>query len=345
MSAGDNGATGLVSFERSHVLVPDYPATSAHVTAVGATQLTSYAGSECGSLDVLTNTCVGERVCSTSTGALITSGGGYSTAVPPLAIMKDAVATYARRAHNLPPPKTYASDGRAYPDVAALGHNYLIVLDKGDSAAELAPVDGTSASSPVFAGVVALVAANAHAVDGTTGLGDIKPLLYSDEALTSGVFGDVTLGDNTCRSQNLSVTSPCMGPGACLWRTAAPSSSASLTVTRARASPGFDAVAGWDPATGLGTVRFPALRSLLVRGAATPPPSSDDGDVDDDDTVVIHPGGDTGRRRFCAERCRSWARLPPAATPGGQGRHHGPTHVERAPLPSWQVSFTWLQNQ
>lgn len=214
VSSGDGGAVGQLPYKKYKVLIPSYPATSAYTTAVGATQLTSYAGSECGALNVLAGTCVGERVSSTSTSALITSGGGYSTVVKPLSYMKDAVATYARRAHNLPPSAAYNAEGRAYPDVAALGHNFLIVYGS-DSVPFFLPVDGTSASSPVFAGVVALVAANAHAVDGVTGLGDIKPLLYSDEALTSGVFGDVTMGDNSCGRYDPNITSPCAGPGAC----------------------------------------------------------------------------------------------------------------------------------
>ena len=48
----------------------------------------------------------------------------------------------------------FNSTGRAYPDVALAGHAYQMVLD-----GRIALVDGTSASTPVFAGMVANVVA------------------------------------------------------------------------------------------------------------------------------------------------------------------------------------------
>ncbi len=46
----------------------------------------------------------------------------------------------------------YNPSMRGYPDVSALGHGYLVVL-----ANTLAVVDGSSASAPVFAGLIGLV--------------------------------------------------------------------------------------------------------------------------------------------------------------------------------------------
>ena len=55
--------------------------------------------------------------------------------------------------------------GRGFPDVAAQGVNYLI-FDKG----KIKHVEGTSASAPVFAGIVALLNA-ARLSKGLPGLG------------------------------------------------------------------------------------------------------------------------------------------------------------------------------
>lgn len=46
----------------------------------------------------------------------------------------------------------FSETGRGYPDVAALGHNYLCILD-----GEVTPVGGTSASAPAFAGVISIL--------------------------------------------------------------------------------------------------------------------------------------------------------------------------------------------
>ncbi len=141
-----------------------------------------------------------------------------------------------------------ADSARYVPDVslAAASHTpYLIVQGHTTGTSGLASVGGTSASSPAFAGIVALLAQRAGGRLGTT-----NPLLYSvgraqygtasataPAALAAGAsaFHDITTGDTSV-------------PG--------------LT--------GFAAGPGYDPATGLGSVDAAALASALPDPARAP---------------------------------------------------------------------------
>ena len=71
------------------------------------------------------------------------------------------------------PYPTYNVAGRGYPDLALLGVRYLTAIN-----ASFFPLDGTSASAPVAAGMVALVNA-ARATRGLPSLGFLNPALYA----------------------------------------------------------------------------------------------------------------------------------------------------------------------
>ena len=119
---------------------------------------------------------------------------------------------------------------RDVPDVsltASGAHDgYLIV-----SGGQLMAIGGTSASSPAFAGIVALL--NQYLVSKGTvskvGLGNINPALYNLAARTTDIFHDTTVGDNIV---------PC----------AAGSKGCSTGSFGYKAGPGYDLV------TGLGSV-------------------------------------------------------------------------------------------
>ena len=81
----------------------------------------------------------------------------------------------------------YDSAGRAYPDVAAIGQNVEIMLE-GQATA----VSGTSASSPIFASIIALLNDQLIA-KGKSPLGFLNPFLYSTGA---SAFTDITSGSN-----------------------------------------------------------------------------------------------------------------------------------------------------
>ena len=85
-------------------------------------------------------------------------------------------------------------------------------------------VAGTSCSSPIFGGLVALLNEQRLAA-GKGPLGYLKPLLYKN----AQAFTDVTEGSN---------------PGC--------------------GTKGFPAAKGWDPVTGLGTPKFDALSKLVA---------------------------------------------------------------------------------
>ena len=82
----------------------------------------------------------------------------------------------------------FNASGRGYPDVAAQGTTFAIVAN-----GQFLAVDGTSASSPTFASIVALLN-DKRLSAGLPPLGFLNPLLYSGNA--SSAFNDVTSGSN-----------------------------------------------------------------------------------------------------------------------------------------------------
>lgn len=141
---------------------PGFPASCPFVTAVGGT------------------TGVHPEVAATF------SGGGFSNyfAVPSYqaeataAFLKALGSTYSG---------LYNRSGRAYPDVAAQGEHFQIVINGTTQS-----VGGTSASSPTFSAVISLL--NDYLIaSGKKPLGFLNPFLYS-----KGIAGlnDITSGSN-----------------------------------------------------------------------------------------------------------------------------------------------------
>lgn len=204
-ASGDQGVCGrsgcgLFTHARFH---PDFPAASPYITAVGGTD---FAG----------NT-IGEET------AWSASGGGFSDNFDIPEYQATAVAAYkASTDADLPPQKLWNNTGRGYPDVAALGGQkapYCVATNGFFSG-----VAGTSASSPVVAGVFARLN-GLRAAAGKPPMGFLNPFIYQNP---SG-FQDVTSGVN--------------GGGRVY---------------------GFKAIKGWDAATGFGTPDFESLSKLAV---------------------------------------------------------------------------------
>ncbi|KAF5715838.1 tripeptidyl-peptidase 1 [Fusarium globosum] len=120
----------------------------------------------------------------------------------------------------------YNASGRAQPDISLLGDNYLTLTGGSPSTH-----DGTSASVPVFAAMIALVNDMRLRAKKPV-LGFLNPLLYSAKA--SSVFRDVQDGSETtgCADGDFFET-------------------------------GWEALAGWDAATGLGEPDFTKLAAVL----------------------------------------------------------------------------------
>ena len=166
-----------------------------------------------------------EGGCQIDKGCAITSGGGFSTYFEQPDYQKDAVDQYFStlpKKHE--PVAGYNRQGRAYPDVALLADNYPIIAGGYPTL-----VSGTSASAPVFAGMISLIN-SARLNASKSALGFINPALYM---LANKFAIDIMSGDNRCTM------------GVCC-------------------SEGFYTSPGWDPMTGIGSVDFSKMLNEFV---------------------------------------------------------------------------------
>jgi len=219
VASGDDGVANFIARGNPSEcgFNPSYPATCPYVTAVGATQ-----GPEDGTAEIM---------CSSSTNGLITSGGGFSNIYATPSFQTTQVASYLKNGPKLPPKSDFNTSGRAYPDVAVLGHCF-IECEGG----EFFGVSGTSAASPTFAGMVTLIN-NMRLKAGKSALGWLNPALYQLGASTPSAFHDITSGTNNC----------CAGE----------------TGSETCCTYGFTAGTGWDPTTGFGSPVFPSFSAAL----------------------------------------------------------------------------------
>lgn len=206
-SSGDSGPGGACKSNADNTTTefqPNFPAGCPWVTAVGSTT---------GSAP--------ERGVSFSS-------GGFSKLHPQPDYQAGFVQTY-QASINSTYAGLYNSTGRGIPDVAAQGSSF-VVIDNGRTAL----LSGTSASSPAFAGVVALLNA-ARKAQGLPGLGFLNPFLYENSA----AFTDIVTG----------FSSGCRGVSG-------------FPAAGAR----WNCTAGWDPVTGLGTPIFDKLLEAAAPG-------------------------------------------------------------------------------
>jgi subtilase family serine protease len=217
--------------ENGGLFTADYPTSSPYVTSVGATQFIS---DDSGRI-------VKEIACSIKTGAIITTGGGFSSFQPQFAAQKGAVSDFISNAgSSLPPSFSYDTSKRAYPDISFNGHKYKVFASNNTEDPSTCPcfplpVDGTSASSPALAGFLSLVN-DLLLAKGMSPLGYLNPLLYQIYGSSSynTIFNDILEGDNFC--------------------------------TRAYCCQyGWTAQKGWDPVTGLGSPKFQPFVDYVVK--------------------------------------------------------------------------------
>merc|ERR1740121_3369424 len=157
-ASGDDGAASFLARRVRHGewcwsvskigLQVSFPASSLWVTGVGAT--------------------LGPGA-NTNSSILITSGGGFSTALK---------RPSWQDGH-------HTEEGRGVPDLAIVGHAYSVVIGQSWVTA-----DGTSAAAPALGGMLSLINSELLAEGLTT-------LLYSN-LTTKSIFKDVTQGDNRC---------------------------------------------------------------------------------------------------------------------------------------------------
>jgi subtilase family serine protease len=205
VSSGDSGAhTRTDYYCNAPTLRVEFPAGSPYVTAVGATQLVNSAPlvspptlcTESG----LSCAASGQEQAVSYSVAGFASGGGFSEVAARPSYQTAAVTKYFSSGVALPPSSFYNPNNRGGPDVAAVGHNNLIY-----NGGYIEPVGGTSASSPIFAAIVALLNQANLAQTGST-LGFLNPLLYYMADQQPNTFTDVTVGDNICTEAGCSAT-------------------------------------------------------------------------------------------------------------------------------------------
>ncbi|KAE9402994.1 family S53 protease-like protein [Gymnopus androsaceus JB14] len=206
-ASGDGGVRGnhdTLSICDDNTFMPVFPAACPFVTAVGSTQ--GFGPEK----------------------AINFTGGGFSNFFPTPSYQTAAVASFLKTV-----PSNFAGTfnkaGRGYPDLAVQGWNFEIV-----AGGETGLVGGTSASSPTFAGIIALINDRLIAA-GKPVLGFLNPFIYST---ASTAFTDITIGHNS--------------------GFVCPASSVA-----------FDAAVGWDALTGFGTPIFPNSWPLRWRNEFT----------------------------------------------------------------------------
>ncbi|PLW19550.1 hypothetical protein PCANC_01563 [Puccinia coronata f. sp. avenae] len=199
---GESGTCYSNTEPRKRMFLPDFPASCPYVTTVGGTE-----------------NFYPEVAVSKFGFAGFTSGGGFSNYFQIPEWQQKAVDRYLQFLGPDEYKDLYNRTGRGYPDVSAQGSRYAIAWRQ-----TFLSVDGTSASSPTFASIIALL--NDYSISlGGPSLGYLNPWLYA-----SGFKGlnDITFGSaNGCNTS------------------------------------GFRATEGWDPVNGLGTPDFQKLQDLI----------------------------------------------------------------------------------
>lgn len=233
-STGDNGSGGskvIKDPSKCNQAMPQFPASSPWVTAVGGTQFARANSPVCNyeSDEVLVN-ChgTGEVFCSSDKGGVVTAGGGFSDFFERPWYQEAEVDHYLHNQIDTPVPDPdawrYNPAGRAYPDISAVANNYLVWM--GD---HIVPTSGTSASTPLVASMIARL--NEERLQRSLPpLGFLNPMLYKMYREHPEAFQDVVMGNTRCTGGKLCCET------------------------------GFGAARGWDVATGFGS---PNLRVML----------------------------------------------------------------------------------
>jgi len=209
-ASGDQGVAGRTGKTSDGKYHPDFPAGSPYVTAVGGT-------------DLAKKSVIGAEK------AWSDGGGGFSDEFAMPDYQKDAVTAYLAKleaAGESPPASAFNKAGRGYPDISALAgtqNPYCVSADKA-----FYGVGGTSASTPMSAGIFARINAERSA-QGKPPMGFLNPFIYQNP----DAFHDVTQGAN---------------PGVAGYK-------------------GFTALAGWDAATGMGTPNFEKMLAAALKAS------------------------------------------------------------------------------
>lgn len=286
-ASGDSGSSacyqappttsnGLPPLTTQEQLAVSYPASSQYVTGIGGTEITSandtagnaYWQSKGSSDEVLSLLQYIPEVAWNDDATAVAAGGGLSATGGGVSTLYTTKPAWQTGVPGIP------NDGkRDVPDVSLYASPDLpgflfCTSDTSDWNLSVSPIQtgscgsgfrgsasdtsltvagGTSFSTPIFAGMVAVL----NQAEGyTTGQGLMNSTLYSlaaTPATYSAVFKDITSGDNKCPS------------------------SAGSTYCSSASSSSYATTAGYDLVTGLGSLNLSALVTAWP-GTPTPPP-------------------------------------------------------------------------
>jgi len=220
----------------SHPLFAIYPCSSPYVTCVSATTIGPEPTREDPTQSPFPPICDKypcalsnhEEPCMTNnTYYDWTTGGGFSEFATRPSYQSSVVESYLKSGAFLPPANKFNNSmNRGYPDVSAVGARILIVMEQ-----TVTVEAGTSAATPIFSGVVALL--NEYRLNNNKNpLGFLNPMLYQMSASHPSTFQDIVYGTNQCTEGNC-----------CKY--------------------GYGCVKGWDSVTGLGTPNYLQMLSYV----------------------------------------------------------------------------------
>lgn len=193
-AAGDNGAADMVPDQWDGAAHVDFPSSSPFALACGGTRL------EASGSTIVKETVWNQH--SSDNNSFGATGGGISAVFE--------VPDYQKEITLPPSANSGSGPGRGVPDVSGNADpatGYRVRVDGQEF-----PIGGTSAVAPLWAGLIALINERLG-----RRVGFINPTIYAKR--TSGIFNDVTAGDNRVGDNDL----------------------------------GYDAGEDWDACTGLGT--------------------------------------------------------------------------------------------
>jgi tripeptidyl-peptidase-1 len=206
VASGDAGAPGRTNegcdpFE--YHLNPSYPSSSSYVTSVGGTFLIDNPKSNIESQSPLCKKYgCNKGSLSQSVNYLFnswTSGGGFALYQNYSSYQKYFIEQYLNSDTYLPPLNQsighvsyWNHNGRGYPDVTMNGHGCPVFFDYG-----ITDIDGTSCSTPTFAGMISLLLESIRNTKKNFKFGFLNPLLYQSK-LHSNSFTQPIGGNNSC---------------------------------------------------------------------------------------------------------------------------------------------------
>jgi len=243
-ASGDGGTAGTHgTLNNCETMGPIFPAASPYVLTVGATSVEQSQNASqrvnygAAAPPICTDSFY-QCVCSTSTNEQVAvsndtaefdTGGGFSVYSPMPTFQAQAITAYLKSGVQLPPAHYFNPANRGFPDVAGVGEQ-VCLLDPGQPCD---PVAGTSASTPLWGGIITLLN-NDRITAGKTPLGYVNQVIYEMFYADSNMYfnNQFAWGNN---------------PGGC------------------PTNMGFNAKAGhWTPLTGCGSPKFAAIRKYIA---------------------------------------------------------------------------------